>query len=54
MSKYYKYKNSQKKEKKNSKKMNVFCIVVDWLKAVATFVLETFKSVVRLIGAITE
>ena len=54
MSKYYKYKNSRKKEKKNSKKMDVFCIFVDWLKAVAAFVFETFKSVIRLIAAITE
>ena len=56
MSKYYKHKKckSHSNEKKNCKKMNVFCVLVDWLKAVAAFALETFKSVIRLIGAITE
>lgn len=53
MKKYCKPKKIQPQKKQN-KKENIFCILIDIVKDFIVFVLQTLKNLIKLVCAITE
>ena len=53
MKKYYKPKKVQKK-KEQTKRENIFCILIDIVKDSIVFILNTLKNLIKLVCAISD